>query len=48
MTTIMRLYAQGRFPFDRLVSYFELADVESALDRSYSGEVIKPILRMPS
>lgn len=48
LTTIMQLYAHGRFPFDRLVSYFELADVELALDKSYAGEVIKPILRMPS
>ena len=48
MTTIMQLYAQGRFPFDRLVQYFELADVEEALEKSYAGEVIKPILRMPS
>ncbi|MFI0404911.1 NAD(P)-dependent alcohol dehydrogenase [Actinomadura sp. 3N508] len=47
ITAIMGLYAQGRFPFDRLVEYFELADVQTALDRSYAGEVIKPILRMP-
>ncbi|MEN3306350.1 MAG: aryl-alcohol dehydrogenase [Micromonosporaceae bacterium] len=37
----------GRFPFDRLVEYFDLADVPVALDKSYAGEVIKPILRMP-
>ena len=43
----MDLHAQGRFPFDRLVEYFDLADVETALDKSYGGEVIKPILRMP-
>jgi aryl-alcohol dehydrogenase len=47
ITTIMQLYAQGRFPFDRLVEYFDLADVQTALDKSYAGEVIKPVLRMP-
>ena len=47
MTTIMSLYAQGPFPFDRLVQYFDLADVQTALEQSYAGEVIKPILRMP-
>jgi aryl-alcohol dehydrogenase len=47
MTTIMSLYAQGRFPFDRLVRYFDLADVQTALEQSYAGEVIKPVLRMP-
>jgi aryl-alcohol dehydrogenase len=47
MSTIMGLYAQGRFPFDRLVQYFDLASVQTALEQSYAGEVIKPILRMP-
>ncbi len=47
ITTIFELYTQGRFPFDRLVEYFELADLEKALDASYSGQVIKPIIRMP-
>jgi Zn-dependent alcohol dehydrogenase len=47
ITTVMNLYAQGRFPLDRLVAYFELADIETALAKSQSGEVIKPILRMP-
>jgi Zn-dependent alcohol dehydrogenase len=46
ITSIMALYAQGRFPFDRLVEYFHFADILTALDKSYSGEVIKPILRM--
>jgi len=45
--TIIDLYQQGRFPFDRLVQWFELADIESALAASYAGAVIKPILRMP-
>jgi aryl-alcohol dehydrogenase len=46
MGSIMTLYAQGRFPFDRLVQYFDLDDVQRALEKSYSGEVIKPVLRM--
>lgn len=47
ITSIMRLHEQGRFPFDRLVEYFDFADVQTALDKSYAGDVIKPILRMP-
>ncbi|BEP13327.1 NAD(P)-dependent alcohol dehydrogenase [Acidothermaceae bacterium B102] len=47
ITSLMDLYAQGRFPLDRLVEYFDLADIEIALQRSYSGAVVKPILRMP-
>ena len=44
---LIDLYVQGRFPFDRLVSWYELADVEKALADSYAGEVVKPVLRMP-
>jgi aryl-alcohol dehydrogenase len=46
--TVMDLFAQGRFPFDRLVEFFDFADVEKALDASYAGTVVKPILRLPS
>jgi aryl-alcohol dehydrogenase len=45
---LMQLYLQGRFPFDRLVETFQLAEVEKALQASYAGEVIKPVLRMPA
>lgn len=48
MTALIELHLQGRFPFDRLVRYFDLADVEKAMAASESGEVVKPILRMPS
>jgi Zn-dependent alcohol dehydrogenase len=45
---LMGLYAQGRFPFDRLVEYFPLERIEEAVEASYSGDVIKPVLTMPS
>ncbi len=44
---LVDLYQQGRFPFDRLVRYYDLANIERALADSKSGEVIKPILRIP-
>jgi Zn-dependent alcohol dehydrogenase len=44
---LIDLYALGRFPIDRLVSYFNLDEIETALAMSYDGSVIKPILRMP-
>lgn len=44
---LIELYQQGRFPFDRLVKYYEMGDIEQALADSASGEVVKPILRMP-
>lgn len=43
---LVELYQQGRFPFDRLVRYYELGEIEQALADSKSGEVIKPILRI--
>jgi aryl-alcohol dehydrogenase len=47
ITGLLELHEQGRFPFDRLITYFDLADIEEALDRSAAGDVIKPVLRMP-
>ena len=44
---LMKLYAAGRFPFDELVEYFPLDRIEDAVEASYSGAVIKPILTMP-
>ncbi|WP_448072788.1 NAD(P)-dependent alcohol dehydrogenase [Georgenia yuyongxinii] len=44
---LVELYEQGRFPFDKLVKYYEMDQIEQALADSRSGEVIKPILRMP-
>lgn len=46
--SLIDLYSAGRFPFDRLIQPFELAHVEEALDASYGGSVIKPVLRMPA
>lgn len=45
---LVDLYEQDRFPFDKLVKYYEMTEIETALADSQSGEVIKPILRMPS
>lgn len=47
VTGLIELYKQGRFPFDRLVRYYDLDQIEQALADSASGEVVKPILRMP-
>jgi aryl-alcohol dehydrogenase len=45
---LIELYQQGRFPFDRFVKYYEMCEIEQALADSHSGEVVKPILRMPA
>lgn len=44
---LVSLFQQGRFPFDRLVRFYDMDQIEQALEDSKSGAVIKPILRMP-
>ncbi|CAO5178956.1 Aryl-alcohol dehydrogenase [Frankia sp. AiPs1] len=43
---VMDLFTQGRFPFDKLVEFYDFTDVAKALDASNAGTVIKPILRI--
>jgi len=43
---LIALQAQGRFPFEELVRFYDLAEVETAIADSLSGEVIKPIVRI--
>ncbi|MGB0384873.1 MAG: NAD(P)-dependent alcohol dehydrogenase [Ardenticatenaceae bacterium] len=45
---LIELYRQGRFPFDRLVTYYEFADINQAVADMHAGTTIKPILRAPS
>lgn len=44
---LLALHEQGRFPFDELIQEFELGQINEALEASYSGAVLKPVLRMP-
>lgn len=40
-------YRAGRFPFDRLVRYFEFSEIAEAIAAGESGRVIKPVLLLP-
>lgn len=44
---LLALHSQGRFPFDELIQEFDLSQINEALEASYSGAVLKPVLRMP-
>ncbi len=44
---LVELWRQGRFPFDRLVNYYSLDQIEAAAQASEAGTVLKPIL-LPS
>lgn len=47
LQSLMELQRQGRFPLEKLVRFYDLADVNQAIDDSDAGTTIKPILRMP-
>jgi aryl-alcohol dehydrogenase len=41
-------YMAGRFPIDRLVKFYDFADLNRAIADQTSGAVIKPIVRFPA
>ncbi|MEC5190410.1 MULTISPECIES: NAD(P)-dependent alcohol dehydrogenase [unclassified Arthrobacter] len=43
---LISLYRQGRFPFDRLVKFYPLDQIDQAMADSKSGSTIKPVLRI--
>jgi aryl-alcohol dehydrogenase len=42
---LIELYSQGRFPFDRLITFYPLDDINQAVKDMEEGRVIKPILQ---
>ncbi|MGS0895414.1 NAD(P)-dependent alcohol dehydrogenase [Burkholderia stagnalis] len=44
---LVELYLQGRFPFDRLVKFYPLDQINQAAEDSSTGVTLKPILRLP-
>jgi aryl-alcohol dehydrogenase len=43
---LIELYKQGRFPFDKLVTYYDFKDINQAVEDMEAGKVIKPILKL--
>jgi aryl-alcohol dehydrogenase len=43
---LIELHRQGRFPFDRLIRFYPIAEINRAATDSETGATIKPILRM--
>lgn len=43
---LVELYTQGRFPFDKLVKFYSLDQINQAAEDSEKGITIKPIIRM--
>jgi aryl-alcohol dehydrogenase len=43
---LIELYRQGRFPFDRLITFYPFDDIEQAVKDMEMGKVIKPVLQL--
>lgn len=43
--TMIALWQQGRFPFDKLITFYPFEEINEAFAASARGEAIKPILR---
>jgi aryl-alcohol dehydrogenase len=43
---LLDLYSQGRFPFDRLITFYPFDEINQAVEDMEHGRVIKPVLRM--
>lgn len=44
---LVQYYKEGKFPFDRLIDFYEFEDLEKALEDSKTGKTIKPVVVMP-
>jgi aryl-alcohol dehydrogenase len=42
---IIELYQQGKFPFDKLIKFYEAKDINQAVADSEKGVTIKPVIR---
>jgi aryl-alcohol dehydrogenase len=43
---LIELYRQGRFPFDRLITFYPFDDINQAVEDMEKGQVFKPVLRL--
>jgi aryl-alcohol dehydrogenase len=43
---LIELYRQGRFPFDRMITFYPFDEIGQAVEDMAKGRVIKPVLRL--
>jgi aryl-alcohol dehydrogenase len=46
LVSLMELQRDGRFPLEKLIRFYDFADVNQAIDDSDNGVTVKPVLRM--
>jgi aryl-alcohol dehydrogenase len=45
---LIELYDKGLFPFDQLIEFYDLDDINQAAEEAEEETTLKPVLRMPS
>lgn len=39
-------HLEGKFPFEKMIGYFDFEEINEAIEASESGKVVKSVLRM--
>jgi aryl-alcohol dehydrogenase len=42
---LIEYYKAGRFPFDKLIRFYDFEDINQAFEDSRQGKTIKPVIR---
>jgi aryl-alcohol dehydrogenase len=43
---LLELYKKGKFPFDKMITFYPFEDINRAVEDMEKGSVVKPVLRM--
>lgn len=43
---LIRMYKEGKFPIDKIITVYNFEDIEQAFKDSHDGKVIKPVVRI--
>jgi aryl-alcohol dehydrogenase len=43
---LIELQKQGRFPYDRMLKFYDMENINQAIADSESGAAVKPVVRM--
>lgn len=46
ISELIGYHLEGRFPFEKLIGYFDFSEINEAINAGESGRVVKPVLRM--
>ena len=46
ISELIGYHLEGRFPFEKLIGYFDFSEINEAIKAGESGHVVKPVLRM--